>query len=158
MKKNALKDNSAFTIMEILVSIAILSGLMIAVAQTASWCFQERKRNHAQFLALQLLENLKEEVKAAGFEKINPSWGLQMKDLSRYKALPPECTIEVETGSVPENKFLIFGTHRCNSVALQPHPPVHAHPCCAVSPVFPMTCAVVPRAPLNRLPSLGKLS
>ena len=106
MKKNALKDNSAFTIMEILVSIAILSGLMIAVAQTASWCFQERKRNHAQFLALQLLENLKEEVKVAGFEKINPSWGLQMKDLSRYKALPPECTIEVETGSVPENKFL----------------------------------------------------
>lgn len=106
ISKSTHPRRPGFTLMEILVSIGILSGLMIAVAQTANWCYYQRTRNHAEYLALQMLQNIQEEGKAVGFDKITPVWAANLKDLSRYGSIPPACRVQASVSLSPESKYL----------------------------------------------------
>ncbi|MBM4071974.1 MAG: type II secretion system protein [Planctomycetes bacterium] len=63
-----------FTMLELIVAIAVLGTAMVVVAQTSFWSFRERGRNASRQLALELAANALETASALPFAGLTADW------------------------------------------------------------------------------------
>ncbi len=95
-----------FTLTEIVVSFSILLTLMVVIAQTTFWCFQERLSNDNRFLANQVAINILEEARVTDWEKLDSKWAQSVQNLTHHSALPFDSVIDVKVSPSKEFKLV----------------------------------------------------
>jgi type II secretory pathway pseudopilin PulG len=76
--------------MELVVVLAVLSVVMIVVAQVATWSMFERLRLAAHLAATELAANVLEAARAEPPEALTPAWAAAHQQPAQESALPPE--------------------------------------------------------------------
>ena len=104
--KRPVLRRQGFTIVEIIASFSILAIVMVVIAQTTTWCFQERHRNSNVFLGNQAGINIIEEARSTPWEKLDEKWAEMVQDTRRYKSLPPGSVITVKVTPSKEFKLI----------------------------------------------------
>ena len=104
--KRPVLRRQGFTIVEIIASFSILAIVMVVIAQTTTWCFQERHRNSNVFLGNQAGINIIEEARSTAWEKLDEKWAEMVQDTRRYKSLPPGSVIMVKVTPSKEFKLI----------------------------------------------------
>jgi prepilin-type N-terminal cleavage/methylation domain-containing protein len=69
----------AFTILEIMVALGMLSIAMVLVAQLAIWSTVERRRNVLRQEALEAAANVLETAQASSWEVLTPDWAAKQR-------------------------------------------------------------------------------
>jgi type II secretory pathway pseudopilin PulG len=68
-----------FTLMETVAAMALLSTVVILIAQVGIWSLHERTRNSARHEALEYAANILESARALPFDSLNSEWGARQK-------------------------------------------------------------------------------
>jgi type II secretory pathway pseudopilin PulG len=74
-----LGRRQAFTVMEVMVALGLLSVAMVLLSQIAVGELVERKRQQSRQLVLEAAANVLESARASPFESITPQWAVAQR-------------------------------------------------------------------------------
>lgn len=103
-----------FTVMEVMVAMAILATAMVLVARLGCWSLRERARSAARQLALELAANVLESARAQAWEDLTAEWAASQRipDAWSDRLTEGRLAVGVEPeASRPRTKRVIVEVH-----------------------------------------------
>lgn len=90
-----------FTIIEIMAALAVLSVVLLLVAQMSWWSVQQRLESVAKKLALEHANNILEAARALPYEKLDDQWAAELGLPADVKPLLPDALLGIKVETEP---------------------------------------------------------
>src|SRR5271165_4259816 len=98
MANPTMRTRRAFTLVEVVVAMAVAAVVGVVVAQCTVWAMRERARLAAHRAALELAANVLEEGRARPWDKLDQAWATAQTVPATMAELLPEGKVVVTLG------------------------------------------------------------
>jgi hypothetical protein len=100
---SARRARSAFTFIEVTISLAVLAGAMVMVAQIATWALAERMRTEATLETVEAAANILEYAQVRPWNELNSEWANGLKLPESIASRWPDCRLAVQVEPEPKH-------------------------------------------------------
>lgn len=94
MRRSSLRP--AFTVLEVLVAMALITFALGIVAGLATFAFEDRAQQNARFRALEAVNSILESARAIDWDELTPEWAASQRHTADPWLPEAEFTIKVE--------------------------------------------------------------